>query len=853
MKPRLRNRIYLALLCLFLTLLSKDSRNFHYPKPTEVLLSESTQNARSRLDWFQLMHQSAPGTNWRSIELQNQKAFHKSSALDWRSDCGLDFFADGQIKASWFEKGSSNQAGSVYETAYLPQTDEIWLISAGGSLLKRSRTESNWQVINQDIRFDRGFLEFIPMGNQIRLSAFINAWPHYSDDLGQSWHAAKAESSISSGGYAEGMLYIPGPKPIIAFLFKPQYYSNFELWVSSDAGQTAQKIRSLDEYFPGHYTLNNPAGSNDLLFFSKNAENQVQTFGFDPVQSQLSLLNTSTSFPVKDANLNIQSLIIQDTLHLYTYQYDRENKSTQLMLSKDTGESWVEIGVLPELPWEHTFFISPSQPNIMYMGAVEAYQSTDGGQNWELINYWWEYYEDINTKLHADIMHIAEFEDKSGEVFTLISNHGGLSISYDQFSSQENIGLNQLNVSQYYSVRTSPIDPSIIYAGSQDQGLQATLQGDQESILAFEQLISGDFGHLVFTNGGRSLWAVYPGAWIFYFDDVNEGLLSASLDVNAENQNVWLPPLHASPNTSENVVYLAGGSAEEGLGSYLVRLSYEDGSIHAENLPYDFFDASIDGTISAIEIAPRDSNYWYVATTNGRLFYSHDGAKSWKENINFIPQGEYLYGQTLLASKKDPRKLYLGGSGYSNPPIYYSEDGGMNFVDKSMGLPPTLVYDLSFNEEETMLFAATEAGPFVYLTAEQTWHSLANPCSPNQIYWSVEYLNTQDIVRFGTYGRGIWDFKIEALTPTSASSSIDLANQISIYPNPSTQFFRVVSPELPKRSSFKILNTQGETLQQGVLKDSSFDIDLGRFPAGIYFLNITTPSGIYSKRLIKTQ
>jgi len=30
--------------------------------------------------------------------------------------------------------------------------------------------------------------------------------------------------------------------------------------------------------------------------------------------------------------------------------------------------------------------------------------------------------------------------------------------------------------------------------------------------------------------------------------------------------------------------------------------------------------------------------------------------------------------------------------------------------------------------------------------------------APDQVYWSVEYISDTHTVRFGTYGRGIWDF-----------------------------------------------------------------------------------------------
>ena len=33
--------------------------------------------------------------------------------------------------------------------------------------------------------------------------------------------------------------------------------------------------------------------------------------------------------------------------------------------------------------------------------------------------------------------------------------------------------------------------------------------------------------------------------------------------------------------------------------------------------------------------------------------------------------------------------------------------------------------------------------------------------APDQTYWSVEYIDEINTARFGTYGRGIWDFVID--------------------------------------------------------------------------------------------
>ena len=64
-------------------------------------------------------------------------------------------------------------------------------------------------------------------------------------------------------------------------------------------------------------------------------------------------------------------------------------------------------------------------------------------------------------------------------------------------------------------------------------------------------------------------------------------------------------------------------------------------------------------------------------------------------------------------------------------------------------------------DNDDLLFAATEIGPYVYSFSENQWFLLSGLTAPDQTYWSCEYIPELQTIRFGTYGRGIWDFKLD--------------------------------------------------------------------------------------------
>ena len=76
----------------------------------------------------------------------------------------------------------------------------------------------------------------------------------------------------------------------------------------------------------------------------------------------------------------------------------------------------------------------------------------------------------------------------------------------------------------------------------------------------------------------------------------------------------------------------------------------------------------------------------------------------------------------------------------------------------SSGLPNTLVFDIASTESENYIFAATTVGAFAFSVQDQAWEDIIGLNGTDQTYWTVEYIPEIHTARFGTYGRGIWDF-----------------------------------------------------------------------------------------------
>jgi hypothetical protein len=650
--------------------------NIQYPKPTngttQVKYGEEGEERHKREAWIANMHRAEEGVSWQQIEYLNQMTKHRqrvNSGLA-RSGCDLMEVAGGALKGTWHERGSINQAGSVFDTEYDPVTDEVWVISAGGTLFKGDRLGQTWEVINQDFTFSHGLLQFIPMpdGGR-RLLAGINGVPHYSDDDGLSWNAASGITVTDSwGGFHTPVVLDDGSNKVY-LLSKPSYWTNISLYQSDDNGESYTLVQLFTSNFFSDYMLCKPHQTNDVYLMRKLEDDTGQIFKINTDNDQLIWINQDVPLHFSDTRANLIGAKTADGVRFYCYAAD-----LQVFQSDDLTQEWTPKGMLPTNPWSVGMYVLPSDPEALFYGEVELYRSLDGGDEWEKINNWWEYYDFVETKIHADIMHMAEFEMEDGTPFFLVSNHGGIQYSDDKMVNQLNIGLSDLNVSQYYSVRTDPLDPTYVYAGSQDQGFQRAAlfeEGGVDDIEWFDQVISGDYGHIVFSKNGEALWTVYPGGWVIHYDDPRSAYHVASYEVNSDHESVWLPPLMSSPNAEEDVIYMAGGSINGGEGSHMIRLEKETWGISATQGDFDF-KAESGGELSALETSPMNANKFYAATTSGRFFYSNNSGDTWEQTSIFLPGGHYLYGQTILASKNEENTVYLGGSGYSNPPVYRS-------------------------------------------------------------------------------------------------------------------------------------------------------------------------------------
>lgn len=828
--------------------------NFINPKPTEnpSNIKEDKTKEINRQKWFEAMHRAAPGTDWREIELQNQKnkAEIRLALLSKISNrSGIEFYADSTLKGQWYERGAKNVTGSQVWTDYDPETDYLYSVAAGGSIFKGTSSGLEWHAINQEYQFDERFIRIYNGPSSKRLTCVLNKKIVNSDDDGQSWVEADGQNLSANIDANKDFLIMNDANHTGMFLAREKTTGNstytIRVYQSTDNGNSYKIVKDLGNRPLTDFNLVNPGNTNEVYLIERSSSTKTAIHKWDFVNNQFVLLNEK-SFGIGDNfSFKVTSTWMNDHVRFYIY-----NSNEYVFYTDDYGASWVNKGKFPVSPWGVGIFAFRSDPKKLLMGEVECYKSDFEGSLWQKINGWGEYYGNVVGKLHADMMHFNEFQKNDGSYFGVICCHGGIYTTTDYTKTVKNITLEHLNNAQYYDVSTQPDTYDYIYAGAQDQGFQrANSLISEKDAADFTQVISGDYGHTCFTKSGAGLWTVYPGGSISFYNNPKSQGPTAWYEIKSDNETVWIPPIVPGPDPTKHEVLLAGGNIEGGAGSFLIRLKYQSGSITATQYPFDF-KANSGSEISAIAVSPVDPTRMYISTNNGKFYTSDDGGQTWfKSDLN-VPGSHYLYGAGIYPSKTDKEVIYLCGSGYSNPGVLKSNDGGITFTALSNGLPKTMVFNVVPNEDESFLFAATQAGPYVYSVAKEKWYDLSGLSAPTQTYWSVEYIPGHKVVRYGTYGRGIWDFRIDDLS-TSLSNQISDNNSIlKVFPNPVRNDLNILLSD-NQNYNLEIFDMSGHKILSRLNVSAKETISVEDFVPGTYILYAKTKNRSLSRKFVK--
>ena len=702
------------------------------PPPTEHVLDPDaeTRNKAARKAWVKEKHRAAPGVDTKAIERGNGLAQVARRARLRRAPPAET------PTPRWVERGSDNQAGRMHAARLNATGDVLYGGSSLGGVWKGSPEGEDWEPIGDNLYGGAHWVEVLDdgTGGDIVFVATDGGLIHSTHDGGETW---EVPDGLGSPTWVRRVLKLEDGGDVLYVLSSDA--SGTQLRRSEDLGDSFEVIYDLGAYSgdlwaprDGGTTLYLAGPGGQVLSSDDLGDTWTSLGTFDAASTRAELTGSEAGAP--------RLWVVSDGAALFR----SDDAGATYTLKTRLSDYWSALNA------------SIDDPDLFAYGGVDLYATYDGGDTFNAVNSWWEYYGDPANLLHADMMGVEVQLDAHGDEVWYVCTDGGLYRSQDGLNTVENLSLRGLRVSQYYGTLTSSANPEHIAAGAQDQGYQITNDVAQDDDLQeFSQAISGDYGHLTSSDGSHKyVYSVYPGFILVQVGEDDPWL--AYLDFpSGESYVPWLPPIVADPEDAKAFFFPA-------TRLYRYTFNQRDGTATSELWSDQSFSSDGYEYMSDLAFSPLDPNRAFASTSYGRFFYSTDKGVTWTQSPSLVPDDNWYYGQATVASKLDVDRVYVGGSGYGVPGVARSEDGGATFKPWGQGLPDALVYCLCEAPDSSgRMFAGTETSAYMRGPDDAEWTDITDTDAPITTYWSCESLVAENTIRFGTYGRGIWDYQLD--------------------------------------------------------------------------------------------
>ncbi len=448
------------------------------------------------------------------------------------------------------------------------------------------------------------------------------------------------------------------------------------------------------------------------------------------------------------------------------------------------GQAWYDLDIACD----------PDDQNVIYTGGVNCWKSEDGGVSWNISSHW---YGGCNVpSVHADL-HVLEWNPLNHRLYA--GNDGGIYYTPDDGNSWPEI-TSGLAISQVYKIGQCASDVDKVINGYQDNGTSTYYGND----------------NWMFTHGGDgmecafdfmepeySYATVYFGAIVRKYNNGNSYDVGGNGVHGIDEDGGWITPfcLH---ETNTNIMFAGYKSIWRTEGVKTNTFTWKKLTDGGSN------------NINVVEQSPANTDVFYYSWKQHlyRTDNVMDDEPVWYDLSSNIPGNDHI--RDIEANAFDENIVYVT----KGSKVYKSVDKGINWEDITGTLPDINMNSIAFyvNAPEG-LYVGSDAGVYYRDATMDDWimfsSGLPVDASVNEIeiYHNPEDA-TQDVIRAGTYGRGLWsshvwqgtlsaDFEAEE-TNIPAGCAIDFSDLSTGVPTSWQWTFEGASP-----SSSNEKNPQG--------------------------------------------
>jgi photosystem II stability/assembly factor-like uncharacterized protein len=475
--------------------------------------------------------------------------------------------------------------------------------------------------------------------------------------------------------------------------------------------------------------------------------------------------------------------------------------------STDGGHSYTLMNNVQEYlegqgDYDNALWVSPTNPNVIVVGGIDLWRSTDGGTNLTQISDWRYAPASAHADHHAIVQHPGyNGADPStgGNRTIFFGNDGGIYKTSDVLtvggtpnhqSGWQELN-NSLSITQFYGADANDSTGTIV-GGTQDNGTLRKLTTDGSN--AWTEEFGGDggfsaadqtdsnylYGEYVYgeahrsSDGGGSATYISGKHWNgtsyvwkaepyripdSYNQELNPG-------ANPRYIN-FIAPMVLDPNNA-NRLLVGGRSLWRTNDARTANTSTTGPSWTSIKTPL-----TSNSAISAITVQAGNSNVVYVGHNNSAIYKSTNATSAspdWGTRLDLSLPSRMVLRITVDPSNADI--VYVTYGGFSADNVWRSTDGGTTWSSRDGSgtgtLPEVPVRSLVVNPSNSnWLYVGTEIGVFASEDAGLTWF-VPNDGPANvpvdELFWKGTTAANRNLVA-ATFGRGIFTTPIDTASP----------------------------------------------------------------------------------------
>lgn len=526
-----------------------------------------------------------------------------------------------------------------------------------------------------------------------------------------------------------------------------------------------------------------------------------------------------TRFPVHFSRCN------NDIFVLYKTSGDK-----RIDVSHDGGTTWYLHTITDN--YGPLFIVSPFNPNIMYLGDGSGrviYKSINGGASFIAVSEYWPTTPYHGVFTHGDIRALKLISPSlDGLSDTLLAGtDGGVLFSTSAVAPSgtvvnwKNANGNGLAVGQFYGLAGSEKVPDRLIAGAQDNGV-ASYNSYQ-----WTNKVIGDAYEAILEKANPEKATVEQIYWGGQFNNPNN--IHAYLKTSQTGGDTWtgtiIQPDWGNVNNPDNMDN--GNPFTPDVWNVLSSPILLD---HQDNLYIGFHDLfRYDKTnsswvplsdftalgvprssgCSAFAIAPSSPEVIYFAFEEPtwdqnnlvkKLWKTSNGGATWIDVTGSLPiEGNGISGIAVDPDNADRLWVSFHWLSFGGPlaepyngtnRVYYSADGGANWMDYSKGLTPLPINVITYEQgSNDGLYVGTDVGVFYTNRLLYDADDITDPQNtgwvcfkdglPSCIVTDLEINYATNRVRASTFGRGIWESSLACPLNTDLSFTTYTAAALS--------------------------------------------------------------------------